>query len=175
MSNNKCHTMYLTLSHPYMFLAMEPRQITRWEAARFAREAYEVGVRVVGGCCGFESHHIRAMAEELSEERGRLPAGSDKSDHDLRLLSKKAEIRRQQFKEEGSGGMELFDNKSVHFNDNDDIDDDDDDVQEQQGVLVEDDPKHRKTTVSCFLQPAPPSSCEQRNLPINIYHRNAMQ
>ena len=44
---------------------MEPRQITRWEAARFARSAYQLGVRVIGGCCGFEPHHIRAMAEEL--------------------------------------------------------------------------------------------------------------
>ena len=58
---------------------MEPRQITRWEAARYAREAYILGVRIIGGCCGFESYHIRAMAEELCEERERLPAGSDKS------------------------------------------------------------------------------------------------
>ena len=74
-----------------LLLAMEPRQITRWEAARFAREAYEVGVRVIGGCCGFESHHIRAMAEELAEERGRLPAGSQKSDYDLSVMKGKAD------------------------------------------------------------------------------------
>ena len=89
---------------------MEPRQITRWEAARFAREAYEAGVRVIGGCCGVESHHIRAMAEELCEERGRLPAGSDKSDHDLSLLARKAQIRREQYESEGTG-LTLFDNK----------------------------------------------------------------
>lgn len=91
--------------------ALEPRQITRWEAARFAREAYEAGVRVIGGCCGLESHHVRAMAEELSQERGRLPAGSDKSDHDLSLLAKKAEIRREQYESKGTG-QTLFDNKS---------------------------------------------------------------
>merc|ERR1712055_31332 len=49
--------------------AMEPRQVTRWEAARYAREAYDLGIRIIGGCCGFESYHIRAIAEELAEER----------------------------------------------------------------------------------------------------------
>ena len=70
---------------------MEPRQITRWEAAKFAREAFELGVRVIGGCCGFESHHIRAIAEELAQERGRLPVGSQKSDYDLSVMRGKAE------------------------------------------------------------------------------------
>jgi len=77
--------------------AMEPRQITRWEAARFAREAYDLGVRVIGGCCGFESHHIRAMAEELAAERGELPAGSEKSDHDFSTFKAKAKGRPEEF------------------------------------------------------------------------------
>ena len=93
---------------------MEPRQITRWEAARFAREAYEAGVRVIGGCCGVESHHVRAMAEELSAERGYLPASSDKSDHDLSLLARKAEIRKELYESSGTG-QTLFDNKSAEF------------------------------------------------------------
>ena len=87
---------------------------------RWAREAYNLGIRYIGGCCGFEPYHIRwifwdngmakamvmamamamamaiaiaiaivmamatrAIAEELSKERGRLPEGSDKSDYDL--------------------------------------------------------------------------------------------
>ena len=70
---------------------MEPRQITRWEAARYAREAYNLGIRYIGGCCGFEPYHIRAMAEELSLERnGRLPEGSNKSDTDLSFHGMKA-------------------------------------------------------------------------------------
>ena len=77
--------------------AMEPRQITRWEAARYAREAYDLGVRVIGGCCGFESHHIRAMAEELAKERGRLPEGSDKSDYEFSVLKSKAVGRPEEF------------------------------------------------------------------------------
>ena len=48
---------------------------------RYARQAYELGVRYIGGCCKFQSYHIRALAEELREERGRLPAASRK--HEL--------------------------------------------------------------------------------------------
>merc|ERR1719410_1097943 len=82
---------YGWITLPEFPFAMEPRQITRWEAAKYAREAYDLGVRVIGGCCGFESYHIRAMAEELSEERGGFPAGSDKSDYDFIAFKKKAE------------------------------------------------------------------------------------
>ena len=56
---------------------------------RFALED-ELGVRVIGGCCGFESHHIKAMAEELAEERGVLPAGSVKSDYGFEIFKRKA-------------------------------------------------------------------------------------
>ncbi len=37
--------------YPY---AIEPRQITRLEAAKYARQAYDLGIRYIGGCCGFE-------------------------------------------------------------------------------------------------------------------------
>ena len=81
-------------------LAMEPRQITRWEAARFAREAYQLGVRVIGGCCGVESHHINAMAAELAEERGK-----ERTDDVLSLLRRKAELRGE---EQGSVSKEFW-------------------------------------------------------------------
>lgn len=45
---------------------------------QYAREAYNAGIRYIGGCCGFEPYHIRAVAEELAAERGVLPAASDK-------------------------------------------------------------------------------------------------
>ena len=61
-----------------------------------------------------ESHHVRAMAEELSAERGYLPASSDKSDHDLSLLARKAEIRKELYESSGTG-QTLFDNKSAEF------------------------------------------------------------
>lgn len=66
---------------PEFPFGLEPRICTRWEMHRYAREAYDLGVRYIGGCCGFEPYHIRALAEELCTERGKLPKGSDK--HDL--------------------------------------------------------------------------------------------
>lgn len=46
--------------------------LTRQEAAQFAVEARESGVRYIGLCCGAAPHHIRAMAEAL----GRKPKAS---------------------------------------------------------------------------------------------------
>ncbi|MGH0148897.1 UNVERIFIED_CONTAM: hypothetical protein FKN15_013355 [Acipenser sinensis] len=45
---------------------------------KYAREAYSLGIRYIGGCCGFEPYHIRAVAEELAPERGFLPPASEK-------------------------------------------------------------------------------------------------
>jgi len=42
-------------------------------------------VRYIGGCCDFEPYHIRAMAEELADIRGKLLEASDKYDHDLSI------------------------------------------------------------------------------------------
>ena len=64
---------------PEFPFALEPRIMTRWDAHRYAREAWELGVRYIGGCCGFEPYHIRALCESLQEERGGLPEASAKS------------------------------------------------------------------------------------------------
>merc|ERR1739846_65018 len=82
--------------------AIEPRQITRIEAMKYAREAYDMGIRYIGGCCGFEPYHIRAMAEELRTERGRLPAASSKSDHDLAIHRSLEEKGLKRYKNKGS-------------------------------------------------------------------------
>ncbi|XP_068751236.1 betaine--homocysteine S-methyltransferase 1-like isoform X1 [Montipora capricornis] len=58
--------------------ALEPRLLTRWDVHKYARQAYDLGVRYIGGCCGFEPYHIRAIAEELAHERGKLPIASEK-------------------------------------------------------------------------------------------------
>ncbi|XP_071520061.1 betaine--homocysteine S-methyltransferase 1-like [Panulirus ornatus] len=63
---------------PEFPFALESRICTRWEMHRYAREAYNLGVRYIGGCCGFEPYHIRAVAEELATERGMLPKASEK-------------------------------------------------------------------------------------------------
>jgi len=86
---------------PEFPFAVEPRQITRFEARRWAREAYRIGVRYIGGCCGFEPYHVRAMAEELSDVRGCLPEASSKSDHDLSVHQGLAE-KLERYKNKGS-------------------------------------------------------------------------
>ncbi|KAJ8029190.1 Betaine--homocysteine S-methyltransferase 1 [Holothuria leucospilota] len=76
---------------PEFPFGLEPRIITRWDAHKFARDAYNVGIRYIGGCCGFEPYHIRAVAEELAPERGYHPTGSEKHDpwgQGLRLHTK---------------------------------------------------------------------------------------
>ncbi|KAL5259258.1 hypothetical protein ACHWQZ_G009646 [Mnemiopsis leidyi] len=62
---------------PEFPFALEPRVCTRFEMMRYAREAYDAGIRFIGGCCGFEPYHIRALSEELSKERGGyMPVGA---------------------------------------------------------------------------------------------------
>ena len=51
--------------------ALDPFVCTRYEVADFVRDAYSLGVRYLGVCCGAGPHHIRAMAEALG---GRPPA-----------------------------------------------------------------------------------------------------
>eukprot|EP00116_Pleurobrachia_bachei_P005066 sb/3465328/ len=60
---------------PEFPFALEARIMTRFDMARYAREAWDAGIRFIGGCCGYEPYHIRAVSEELAAERGGyLPA-----------------------------------------------------------------------------------------------------
>lgn len=52
--------------------ALDPFTCNRYECAEYAREAYDMGVRYIGLCCGAAPHHIRAVAEAL----GRTVPGS---------------------------------------------------------------------------------------------------
>jgi betaine-homocysteine S-methyltransferase len=49
-------------------LALEPFGCTRFEMARFALQARDLGVDYVGICCGAGPHQVRAMAEALGRE-----------------------------------------------------------------------------------------------------------
>lgn len=68
----KMYTTYLDIYRQIVkiaitfFLALEPRICTRWDMHKYARDAYNLGVRYIGGCCGFEPYHIRAVSEEVS-------------------------------------------------------------------------------------------------------------
>ncbi|XP_045110783.1 betaine--homocysteine S-methyltransferase 1-like isoform X2 [Portunus trituberculatus] len=66
------------LSCPEFPYALEPRMVTRFDVHSYARAAHDLGVRYIGGCCGFEPYHIRAISEEVAEERGKLPPASKK-------------------------------------------------------------------------------------------------
>ena len=50
---------------PEFPFGLEPRICTRFDMHKYAREAYEIGVRYIGGCCGFEPYHIRAITQEV--------------------------------------------------------------------------------------------------------------
>lgn len=63
---------------PEFPFALEPRTCTRWDMQKYARDAYKMGIRYIGGCCGFEPYHIRAVSEELEKERGKSCKASDK-------------------------------------------------------------------------------------------------
>ena len=78
---------------------METRVVSRWDVHKYAREAYNLGVKFIGGCCGFEAYHIRAISEELSKERGGYkPPASSKSDYwGVSLQKKSMEVLRKRY------------------------------------------------------------------------------
>ncbi|KAL0231171.1 hypothetical protein GEMRC1_010576 [Eukaryota sp. GEM-RC1] len=51
--------------YPGFPIAMEKVQITRMKAAKFAHNACDLGIKVIGGCCGFRPVHIRAICTAL--------------------------------------------------------------------------------------------------------------
>jgi betaine-homocysteine S-methyltransferase len=52
--------------------ALDPFTCNRYELGEFGKDAYELGIRYLGVCCGAGPHHIRSLAEAL----GRQPAAS---------------------------------------------------------------------------------------------------
>ena len=52
--------------------ALDPFLCNRYEIAEFAKEAFALGVRYLGVCCGAGPHHVRSLAEAL----GRRPPAS---------------------------------------------------------------------------------------------------
>jgi betaine-homocysteine S-methyltransferase len=52
--------------------ALDPFLCSRYEIAEFGREAFALGARYLGVCCGAGPHHVRSLAEAL----GRRPPAS---------------------------------------------------------------------------------------------------
>jgi betaine-homocysteine S-methyltransferase len=46
---------------------LDPYQLTRYELGEFAKQARDLGVNYVGGCCGCQGSHIRQMARALDK------------------------------------------------------------------------------------------------------------
>jgi methionine synthase I (cobalamin-dependent) len=60
---------------------LDPFMCTRGEIADFGREAFALGVRYLGVCCGAGPHHIRALAEALGRHPEASRYSADMSKH----------------------------------------------------------------------------------------------
>jgi betaine-homocysteine S-methyltransferase len=61
--------------------ALDPFLCNRYEIGQFARDAYSLGVRYLGVCCGAAPHYIRGMAEALGRETPASRYSPDMSQH----------------------------------------------------------------------------------------------
>ncbi len=52
---------------PGLWTTVEPRVLSRFVAAEYAKEAAGIGIDFIGGCCGMLPYHIRAMADALGK------------------------------------------------------------------------------------------------------------
>jgi betaine-homocysteine S-methyltransferase len=58
------------LSVANLWTRVEPRPVTRYAMADYAREARGMGIAFIGACCGALPYHIRAIAEVLGKPVG---------------------------------------------------------------------------------------------------------
>ena len=49
------------------YLALESRLMSRWDVQKYAREAYDMGIRYIGACRGYEPYRVRVIAEEVRQ------------------------------------------------------------------------------------------------------------
>ena len=61
--------------------ALEPLSCNRYEIAEFGREAYDLGIRYLGVCCGAAPHLIRSLAEAIGRETPASRYSPDMSRH----------------------------------------------------------------------------------------------
>ena len=60
---------------------LDPFLCTRAEIGEFGREAFDLGIRYLGVCCGAGPHHIRALAEALGRQPESSKYSADMSKH----------------------------------------------------------------------------------------------
>ena len=61
--------------------ALDPFTCNRYEVAEFGKDAYDLGIRYLGVCCGAGPHHIRSLAEALGREPAASRYTADMSKH----------------------------------------------------------------------------------------------
>jgi betaine-homocysteine S-methyltransferase len=61
--------------------ALDPLLCNRYEIAQFGRQAYDLGIRYLGVCCGAAPHMIRSLAEALGRETPASRYSPDMSRH----------------------------------------------------------------------------------------------
>jgi betaine-homocysteine S-methyltransferase len=77
----------MSLTDPYCGNArafptgLDPFLCTRAEMGEFGREAFDLGIRYLGICCGAGPHHIRALAEALGRHPESSKYSADMSKH----------------------------------------------------------------------------------------------
>jgi betaine-homocysteine S-methyltransferase len=62
-------------------VALDPFTCNRYELAEFGKEAFAMGVRYLGVCCGAGPHHIRALAEAVGKHPPASKYSADMSKH----------------------------------------------------------------------------------------------
>jgi betaine-homocysteine S-methyltransferase len=71
--------------------ALEPLSCNRYEIAQFGRDAYDMGIRYLGVCCGAAPHLIRSLAEALGRDTPASRYSPDMSRH--AFLGTNAQLR----------------------------------------------------------------------------------
>jgi betaine-homocysteine S-methyltransferase len=62
-------------------VALDPFTCNRFEIAQFGHDAFDLGVRYLGVCCGAGPHHIRALAEAVGKRPPASKYSPDMSKH----------------------------------------------------------------------------------------------
>ena len=71
--------------------SLESRRCTRWDIQDYAQKAEKMGIHLIGGCCGFQPYHVRAVAEGLGRPVSRhLPWGGGLRMHTKPFVRKRA-------------------------------------------------------------------------------------
>jgi betaine-homocysteine S-methyltransferase len=80
--------------------ALDPLLCNRYEIAQFGREAYDLGIRYLGVCCGAAPHMIRSMAEALGRETPASRYSPDMSRHPFLGTHDQLRAHNQQYAKE---------------------------------------------------------------------------